>query len=286
MNKKNIFPKISIGMPVYNGDRFIREALDSLLNQTFIDFELIISDNASTDDTGIICFEYAKKDSRIKYIRQDKNLGASANFMFVLNKAVSEYFMWAAADDYWSSNWLEVLLGDFTANTSIAFGHVVTIAENGLTIRKHKYQRFSKVKFLRLIQLFLSEENDYKPNFIYGLYRRNELLKFHIGEMYGADVHFVFEIVHHGKLSTNPNALFFKRFVATSEGNTAPQAYSSNFRKLFLLDYLPYYAVYPRIADDFLLKITLLILLPVKYGKSMIFTYCRYARRWCINKFM
>jgi glycosyltransferase involved in cell wall biosynthesis len=277
MNKQNVLPKISIGMPVFNGGKFIREALDSLLSQSFTDFELIISDNASTDDTETICLGYATKDSRIKYVRQDKNLGAVANFMFILNKAVGEYFMWAAADDYWSSNWLEVLLGDFTADTSITFGHVVTIAENGTITRQHKYQRFSKIKLLRLIQLFLSEENNHKPNFIYGLYNRSNLLKFHFGETYGADVHFVFEIVHHGRLSTNPNALLYKRFVATSEGNMAPQAFSSKFRKLFLMDYLTYYAVYPRIAEGYWLKIALLILMPVKYFKSMIFTYYRYA---------
>ncbi|MFI3221238.1 MAG: glycosyltransferase family 2 protein [Methylococcales bacterium] len=271
MIQQNNPPKISIGMPVYNGERYIREALDSLLKQSFRDFELIISDNASTDNTNTICLEYAAKDSRIKYFRQDKNFGAGANFMFVLNHAIAEYFMWAASDDYWSDNWLEVLLGDFKPDTSIAFGHVVTIDENSSIIRKHKYKQFSKIKLLRLVQLFLSEENDYKANFIYGLYNRTMLLKFHFGETYGADVHFVFEIVHHGRLSTNPNALFFKRFLATSAANTAPEAYSSKFRKLFLLDYLSYYAAYLRISESYLLKIILFILLPIKYLKSIMF---------------
>jgi glycosyltransferase involved in cell wall biosynthesis len=277
MTYSDILPKISIGMPVYNGEIFIREALDSLLNQSFTDFELIISDNASTDNTENICLEYAEKDSRIKYHRQNKNNGAITNFMFVLHKAIGDYFMWAAADDYWSDNWLEVLLGDITADTHIAFGHVVTIAENGATIRQYNYQGFSKGKLRRLIQLFLSEENNYKANFIYGLYHREELLKFHFGETYGSDNHFVFEIIQQGRLSTNPNALFFKRHVATSAGNLAPQAFSSKFRKLFLIDYLPYYAMYPRIADSYLLKTILLILLPVKYFKSILFAYYRYA---------
>ena len=103
-------PKVSIGMPVYNGSPFIREALDSLLNQTFTDFELIISDNASTDETESICREYAAKDPRIRYVRQPENRGALLNFQFVLDEAVGEYFMWAAADDMWSSEWIEELL--------------------------------------------------------------------------------------------------------------------------------------------------------------------------------
>ena len=101
-------PKVSIGMPVYNGEPYIREALDSLLAQTFTDFELIISDNASTDNTESICREYAAKDPRIRYIRQAENRGALANFKFVLDQARGEYFMWAAHDDRWGSEFLNI----------------------------------------------------------------------------------------------------------------------------------------------------------------------------------
>lgn len=103
-------PKISIGMPVYNGSEYIRQAIDSLLVQSFTDFELIISDNASTDDTQEICKEYAKKDCRICYIRQLRNLGAFLNFKFVLEKATGEFFMWAAIDDLRSPDCLEFYL--------------------------------------------------------------------------------------------------------------------------------------------------------------------------------
>jgi len=108
--------QVSIGMPVYNGAKFIHEALDSLLAQTFTDFELIISDNASTDETEAICREYAAKDSRIRYVRQSTNLGAVANFKFVLDEAVGEYFMWAAADDVWRSKCIEHLIRVFDKN--------------------------------------------------------------------------------------------------------------------------------------------------------------------------
>jgi glycosyltransferase involved in cell wall biosynthesis len=98
-----LLPKVSIGMPVYNGEPFIREALNSLLAQTYADFELIISDNGSTDSTQVICKEFAAKDARIRYVRQAENRGALANFQFVLDESVGEYFMWAAADDRWSN---------------------------------------------------------------------------------------------------------------------------------------------------------------------------------------
>ena len=94
-------PIVSIGLPVYNGEAFIGEALDSLLDQTHSDFELIISDNASTDATEAICREYVSRDPRVRYIRQAANQGILANYRAVLNEARSGLFMWASADDTW-----------------------------------------------------------------------------------------------------------------------------------------------------------------------------------------
>lgn len=117
-------PIISTGMFVYNGESCIREAINSILNQSFREFELIISDNASNDKTEEICREYANKDHRIRYIRQPRNLGAAANSLFVLDQARGEYYMWAAHDDVRSPDFLECNLKflqenpDFVASTS------------------------------------------------------------------------------------------------------------------------------------------------------------------------
>ena len=101
---------VSIGMPVYNGGEELRNALDSLLAQTYSHFELIISDNASTDSiTQALTEEYAKRDPRIRLIRQPATQTATENFQFVLEQARGEYFLWAAHDDTWSRNYLEVL---------------------------------------------------------------------------------------------------------------------------------------------------------------------------------
>ena len=113
-------PTVSIGMPVYNGGKYIRDALDSLLAQTFTNFELIISDNASTDRTEQICREYADRDARIQYVRQPVNRGATANFQFVLDEAAGEYFMWAAYDDYWKPHFIAHALSAMN-NESIGF---------------------------------------------------------------------------------------------------------------------------------------------------------------------
>lgn len=92
-------PEISIGLPVYNGERYLALAVESVLNQKFTDFELIISDNASTDSTWSICCEYAARDDRIRLHRNPQNVGASKNFWLVYRDATSKYFMWMAHDD-------------------------------------------------------------------------------------------------------------------------------------------------------------------------------------------
>lgn len=101
------FVIVSIGLPVWNGEKQIASVIDSILNQSFQQFELIISDNASFDRTESICREYAKKDNRIKYFRQEKNIGALKNFQFVLTNSIGMYFMWAAADDLRSLDYIQ-----------------------------------------------------------------------------------------------------------------------------------------------------------------------------------
>jgi glycosyltransferase involved in cell wall biosynthesis len=92
-------PKVSIGMPVYNGEKYLREAIASLLEQDYTDFELIISDNASVDRTAEICLELARQDPRIRYYCNETNLGAGPNFRRVFEVARGEFFKWACSDD-------------------------------------------------------------------------------------------------------------------------------------------------------------------------------------------
>jgi glycosyltransferase involved in cell wall biosynthesis len=100
-------PKVSVGVPVYNGAATLKAMLESLLQQSFSDFEIVISDNASTDETGAICADYTARDSRIRYIRQPANIGGERNFKFVLDQARGTYFMWSASDDTRSPDYLE-----------------------------------------------------------------------------------------------------------------------------------------------------------------------------------
>src|SRR5580692_5215252 len=98
----NAVPRLSIGLPVYNGEDYLAESLDALLGQTYTDFELIISDNASTDATADICRMYQEKDGRIRYIRQPNNSGSAPNHNFVSDVSHGDLFKWAGADDLYA----------------------------------------------------------------------------------------------------------------------------------------------------------------------------------------
>jgi glycosyltransferase involved in cell wall biosynthesis len=116
---RGLAPLVSIGLPVYNGERFLAQALESLLRQTLQDFELIISDNASTDGTADICLDYAARDARIRYIRQPSNIGGPGNWNFVALEARGRYFKWAAADDFCDPRMLEKCVAVLNADPSI-----------------------------------------------------------------------------------------------------------------------------------------------------------------------
>ncbi len=100
---------VSIGMPVFNDKQFLAPSLEALLAQSYTNFELIISDDGSTDGSEAICREYAARDPRIRYLRQPINLGISRNMMFLLEQASGPYFMWAADDDLWHRDFITVL---------------------------------------------------------------------------------------------------------------------------------------------------------------------------------
>ncbi|WP_052055815.1 glycosyltransferase family 2 protein [Myxosarcina sp. GI1] len=112
-------PLVSIGLPVYNGENFIEQAIDSILAQTFKDFELIISDNASNDKTEAICRKYVTKDKRIRYYRNSQNLGAAPNFNRVYELSTGTYFKWLAHDDLCEPEFIERCVHLFEKDDSI-----------------------------------------------------------------------------------------------------------------------------------------------------------------------
>jgi len=110
-------PTSSIGLPVYNGENYIEQAIQSAMKQDFEDFELIISDNASTDGTEMICRHYAETDPRIIYVRHPRNIGAAKNYNYVFHLARGRYFNWLAHDDVLGPEFLSICLKGFEKNS-------------------------------------------------------------------------------------------------------------------------------------------------------------------------
>ena len=168
-------PRVFIGMPVYNGERFLREAIDSLRAQTFTDWKMLISDDASTDASRTIVEEYIQKDSRISYVRQEKNIRMFSNFKFLLDKADCDYFMWAAQDDLRRDNYLKICIEHLEQykNTGFATTRTALIDSFGrILIEEFELTRLSgKPSIPNVARYVLQPEILGKCNLMYGLFR-------------------------------------------------------------------------------------------------------------------
>ena len=135
-------PRVSIGLPVYNGERFLQKSVDSILGQTYEDFELIICDNASTDRTEHICRDYVCRDSRVKYFRNTHNVGAAANFCRVFNLSSGQYFKWMADDDMMEPQCLVRCVErlDRDPDVVLVYPKVTVIDEAGEIVGKNIYR--------------------------------------------------------------------------------------------------------------------------------------------------
>lgn len=206
-------PRVSIGVPVYNGERFLGETLESLLAQSFCDFEIIICDNASTDKTPEICRNFAESDARIRYVRNSENLGLAMNYRRSFELSIGEYFRWANSDDLFAPDSLARCVGVLDSDDSIVLTYPKTklIDEFGNIIRDYEDN-------LRLMSPLVAErfvqccKNIGLVNVIYGLMRASELKKTSlIGSYISADIVLVEELSLYGKFSQIDEYLFFRR---------------------------------------------------------------------------
>lgn len=189
--------KITIGLPVYNAEKTIRKTIDSILSQTFKEFTLLISNNASSDSTHLICKEFEKKDKRIKYVVQNKNIGITNNFLYLLKQSTSEYFVWIASDDFWEPTFLEKNISildsnkDFVGSTGKVkivgnFYHKFNLNKNDSLIKKFYKsirQHFLSLNFYGTYGQTYGErihtclKSFRYALFLYGVFRTNELKK-------------------------------------------------------------------------------------------------------------
>ncbi len=207
-------PRVSIGLPVYNGENHLEKALKAILAQTFSDFELIISDNASTDRTQEICLAYAAKDRRIRYYRNERNTGGASNFNRVFELSSCEYFKWAAHDDIVAPDYLlkcvEVLDQDYSV--ILCHSKDKVIDESGKTLG-HLSINHDKVGSLRPQDRFWAlVQTDHLCMDIFGLIRRDVLKVTPLISSYiGSDRVLLTELGLLGRFHVIPEYLFFSR---------------------------------------------------------------------------
>jgi glycosyltransferase involved in cell wall biosynthesis len=165
--------QITIGVPVFNEAALLGATLENLRTQSFDDFQVLIFDNASTDDTPDVAARFASLDPRFQHVRQPFNKGALNNFDESLRAANSPFFMWRACDDRCDENYLEVLHRELLAHPDrdVAVGNVVSSDFDGGNSRRFESPKFSQTGSLRTIQAVLGG----RPSWIYGLYRREPL---------------------------------------------------------------------------------------------------------------
>lgn len=169
---------VSIGMPAYNGEQCIRRALDSLLVQDYNNFELIISDNASTDATLQICKEYAGSDNHIRIHTHPHNVGSLANFKTVLEIASGKYFMWAACDDYWLPEFISTLIKELEKHpeAGVAMCAVERVYEDGTLFDTIRFKGNDDPNSRTHYQMMKSLTSPKKYNlYLYGLFKTHLL---------------------------------------------------------------------------------------------------------------
>lgn len=206
-------PLISVGIPVFNGERYVAKAIESVLAQTFSDFELIICDNGSTDGTEAICRDHAARDTRIRYYRNASNIGAAGNFCRVFALSTGRYFRWLSADDYVAPTALErcftVLESD--RNAVLACGKAAFVDGDGRILKPYEavqhLEHDSPVDRFRAVM-----RQDPHCHAVYGLIRRDVLHRTRLlAPFAGSDNTLLAELALHGRFVEVPELLFFRR---------------------------------------------------------------------------
>jgi glycosyltransferase involved in cell wall biosynthesis len=237
-------PLVSIGLPVYNREGLIAKTLDSLLAQTFKNFELVISDNLSTDKTGEICRKYAAQDSRIRYIRQEKNLGMLGNFNFVKQEAKGKYFLWTASDDMCEPQFVEALVEQLEKDPELA----LVMADLKYVSESGEFIKFNKLETIRVADVkndwekkrltFFQYPGNKNWDCFYGLYRTEIVQKCHLPNkirknlVFSLEIPFLAQVAVRGKIASIDKPLKLYRYYP--ESSAAKEASELRFFDRFI----------------------------------------------------
>jgi glycosyltransferase involved in cell wall biosynthesis len=248
-------PRVTIGVPVYNGARHLEPCLKSLLAQTYDDIEIVISDNASTDSTAEICRDFCERDERVRYYRQAQNIGAAANFNFLPQSTQGEFFKWAAHDDFCAPEFVErcVAALDRSPANVLAFPRTIFVDEVGETLSKYDidmHWRNHPTAVGRLHDLLgpIAESLIHKCTPQFGVIRRTALDRTRLMGAYNSsdlvlmvelallggfadlDEYLFFSRVHDGSsLNANSTALELAKWYDPTRGDRYPMVWSRVF---------------------------------------------------------
>lgn len=208
-------PSVSIGLPVFNGERYIHAAVESILGQSHDDLELIISDNASTDGTGDIARTFAARDGRVRYMRNPENLGAAENYNRVFLASNGKYFKWAAHDDVCAPTFVEACVSVLDRDPSVILSHprTVFIDEGGRSLGVYEEtDDFSSPRPSARFRAWLFDRSGPWCNAVFGLIRADALARTAlIGKFVSSDVILLGELLLRGRVARLPEALFYRR---------------------------------------------------------------------------
>ena len=205
---------VTIGLPVYDCERTLRQSIDSLLAQTYSEFVLIISDNASTDGTSRICQQIAESDSRVRYIRNDTNIGNPRNFNRLVALTTTKYLKWSTGDDFWDPTFLERALSVMEHDETVALCYPKTYIVDAEGLSPQPYEDHLHLdqadpvdRFLTLITTIgLAHQH-------LGLIRMSMLRHTHLlGTHVGSDINLLAELSLYGTFFELPERLFYRRF--------------------------------------------------------------------------
>lgn len=212
-------PRVTIGVPVYNGERYLPACLDSLVAQTFTDLEIIVCDNASTDRTAAIAAAYAARDARVRYHRNPTNIGCPLNFTRVFELCRTPFFRWASADDLSAPTFVERCVEVLDARPEVVQVYPRTLFVDGEGRVTGEYVDDIYTTETRPSDRYVHVTRRLRRcNAIYGVIRSDVLRRTAVLDAYiGSDIPFQAELALYGGIYEVPEALFFRRMHANAQ---------------------------------------------------------------------
>lgn len=248
MSKANNAPLVTVGIPTYNRPNGLERTLNCILNQSYRHLEIIVSDNCSTDPAVLAILEkYVLQDKRVSFVVQKKNLSIIPNFQFLLNKAVGEFFMWAADDDFWEDNFIEVCVNGMLAhpNVVLCMTDLKIVAADGQEKPGKLNRSFMQSNLLARNFNFVKSTGKTKY-FFCGLYRTHAVKDIPFDNSWGGDHLFIFEALSKGKFLYLPGQSVFYYYLGGSSTNMdrVRKAFNIQSRYYFFEAYILKYTTY------------------------------------------